>query len=57
MMLKMFLLHLDSVNLLTVLPSVIISYSSKDVKIAEAIENYLLENEFSIWRDKIQYKG
>ena len=36
-------------------PSVFISYSSKDVKIAEAIENHLLENGFDdndIWRDK-----
>ena len=35
-------------------PSVFISYSSKDVKIAEAIENHLLENGFDgiVWRDK-----
>ena len=32
--------------------SVFISYSSKDVKIAEAIEKYLVENGFRIWRDK-----
>ena len=37
------------------LPSVFISYSSKDVKIAEAIEKYLVENGFdndNVWRDK-----
>jgi hypothetical protein len=34
-------------------PSVFISYSSKDVKIAEAIEHHLLKNGFdNVWRDK-----
>jgi hypothetical protein len=35
-------------------PSVFISYSSKDVKIAESIENHLLQNGFddNLWRDK-----
>ena len=33
-------------------PSVFISYSSKDLEIAKAIENYLLVNQFSVWRDK-----
>lgn len=34
-------------------PSVFISYSSKDLKIAEAIENHLLKNGFEdVWRDK-----
>ncbi|HSF01065.1 MAG TPA: toll/interleukin-1 receptor domain-containing protein [Nitrososphaeraceae archaeon] len=35
-------------------PSVFISYSSKDVKIAEAIENHILQNGFddNVWRDK-----
>ena len=35
-------------------PFVFISYSSKDVKIVEAIENHLLENGFDdkVWRDK-----
>ena len=35
-------------------PSVFISYSSKDVEIAEAIENHLVENGFddNVWRDK-----
>jgi len=35
--------------------SVFISYSSKDVKIAEAIENHLVKNGFDnddVWRDK-----
>ena len=35
--------------------SIFISYSSKDVKIAEAIENHLLQNRFDnddVWRDK-----
>ena len=34
-------------------PSVFISYSSKDVKIAEAIENHILQNGFddNVWRD------
>jgi hypothetical protein len=36
-----------------VLPSVFISYSSKDVKIAEAMESYLHQNGFdNVWRDK-----
>jgi hypothetical protein len=29
-------------------PSVFISYSSKDVKIAEAIENHFLQNGFDV---------
>jgi hypothetical protein len=34
-------------------PSVFISYSSKDLEIAEAIENHLLQNGFdNLWRDK-----
>ena len=35
-------------------PSVFISYSSKDVKIDEAIENHILQNGFddNVWRDK-----
>jgi hypothetical protein len=34
-------------------PSVFISYSSKDLKIVEAIENHLLKNGFTdVWRDK-----
>ena len=38
---------------MTVLPSVFISYSSKDVKIAEEIENHLSQNGFDdVWRDK-----
>ena len=37
------------------IPSVFISYSSKDVKIVEAIEKHLLENGFDDnWRDKSQ---
>ena len=28
------------------------SYSSKDVEIAEKIENNLQKNQFSVWRDK-----
>ena len=32
--------------------SIFISYSSKDIKIAEKIEDYLLKNNFSVWRDK-----
>jgi hypothetical protein len=32
--------------------SVFISYSSKDVKMAEKIEKYLLAKKFSVWRDK-----
>ena len=38
--------------------SLFISYSSKDVKIAEVIENHLLENGFDdVWRDKSQIRA
>jgi hypothetical protein len=38
--------------------SVFISYSSKDVKIAEAIEKHLLENGFDdVWRDKSKIRS
>ena len=30
------------------------SYSSKDLEIAEKIENNLQKNQFSVWRDKIK---
>src|SRR5574339_15247 len=32
--------------------SIFISYSSKDIQIAEKIENHLQKNQFSVWRDK-----
>lgn len=32
--------------------SLFISYSSNDIQIAEKIENHLLANQFSVWRDK-----
>jgi hypothetical protein len=32
--------------------SIFISYSSKDVKIAENIQEYLEDNDFDVWRDK-----
>jgi hypothetical protein len=31
---------------------IFISYSSKDVKIAEAIENHLQNSKYEVWRDK-----
>ena len=38
--------------------SVFISYSSKDVKIAEKIENHLLQNGFNdVWRDKSKIRS
>ena len=37
---------------MAVAPSVFISYSSKDVKIAEAIEDNLIKKGFKVWRDK-----
>ena len=39
-------------------PSVFISYSSKDVKIVEAIENHLSQNGFDdVWRDKSKIRS
>lgn len=32
--------------------SIFISYSSKDVKIAESIQEYLEHDGFDVWRDK-----
>jgi len=36
--------------------SIFISYSSKDVKITENIQEYLVDHSFDIWRDKSEIR-